>query len=96
METLELDAPEGGFAWTIAELAEHLDRAPRQIRTAARSLEDRELVSIQRTAIKPRGSYRGIHTDWERPIHGLIVAEKGKADAEDKRTRKLLRAAGVL
>ena len=90
METLELDSPEGGLYWSIAELAEHLSRSPRQIRTAVRSLEERELVRIGRTAIKPRGPYRGIYTDWERPIHGLIVAEKSKADAEAEHIRKLL------
>lgn len=97
MEALDLDAPEGGFFWTIAELAQRLDRSPRQIRTAVRSLEDRELVRTQRTAIRTRTppTY-GKFYDWERPIHGLIVAEKSKADAEHERMSKLLRGAGVL
>lgn len=97
METLDLDAPAGGFAWTVAELAEHLDRSPRQIRTAVRSLEDRELVRTQRVAIDWIEAERGFPARLlERPVHGLIVAEASKADAEDERIRKLLRAAGAL
>lgn len=95
MECLEREAHNGSRIWAVVELAEELDRSPRQILTAVRSLESRGLVRTQHGVIRWIESELGFSA-LERPVPGILVGEREHVDAEEKRIRDLLRAAGAL
>ena len=90
VEALKDDAPAGGFAWSIAELADQCGGGTRQTITACRTLEARELVRIRHGTVRMIESELGFRA-LERPVPGLLVADRDRADEHDARLRALLR-----
>ncbi|MGG5753173.1 hypothetical protein ACQ3I4_11190 [Zafaria sp. Z1313] len=91
MEALTADSPSGTFYWSIQELSERCDGSPRQTITACRSLEARGLVVVGRGAVRWVEAEPGFPLRMlERPVPGLLVADRERDDAEAARTKKLL------
>lgn len=89
IDALQQESPEGSHAWAVSELAEHCGGSPRQTLAACRALEARELVRIWRGTVRWIEAEDGF-ASLERPVPGLLIADRKRADRERARVAALL------
>ena len=92
LDALQLESPGGDEIWTTAELASHINRSPRQVTRAVRSLQERGLVHVFHGTLRMIEELQGFRP-WsktksrltDRPVSGLMIVDMEKAKAEHKR-----------